>query len=224
MIRLLMLDFDTRLVSAVTRTLQQQGVAVVGVQNVEHARRHAASKTFDVAVLDADLIEPSELESFASLPLVLVSSFLPPEGHFHALPNARVLRKPFTTAELLSLLREAFGPLSSEPMRLVDVLRLANTEGRSVALQVGRGEVHLENGELVHAELDGESGESALAEVLARAGETLVTIPSREVERTIHRPFQVVLLDLLHFIEQRERGHASLPLERRTRPSRGGSN
>ncbi len=224
MIRLLMLDFDTRLVSAVTRTLQQQGVAVVGVQNVELARRHAASKTFDVAVIDADLIEPTELDAFAALPLVLVSSFLEPEGRVHELPNARVLRKPFTTAELLSLLREAFGPLSSEPMLLVDVLRLANTEGRSLALRVGHGEVHLENGELVHAELDGDSGESALAEVLAHAGETPVTIPSRDVKRTIHRPFQVVLLDLLHFIEERERGQAGLPPRRRSRPPRGGSN
>ncbi len=88
-----------------------------------------------MAVLDADLIEPTKLDASRRSAARFGVLVLEADGRVHELPNARVLRKPFTTAELLSLLREAFGPLSSEPMLLVDVLRLANTEGRSVALR-----------------------------------------------------------------------------------------
>ena len=67
------------------------------------------------------------------------------------------------------------GAPSSEPDSLVDVLRRAHSNRQSVALGVGRGLLFLEDGELVHAELDGEDGERALVEILAQSPEPVAT-------------------------------------------------
>jgi DNA-binding response OmpR family regulator len=207
--RLLMLDFDLRLVSAVTRALHEDGVEVVGVQSAEQARECAACQSFDVALLDCDLLDPAEMLAFADLPVILTTSFLEPEGEHRFFRHARLLRKPFTSAQLLSALHETCGTPRAEMGRLVDVLRRAHTSGLSLALRVGSAELFIEQGELVHAELCGLSGESALAEVLAQSQQQLVTIESRPVVRTIRRPFRALLLDLLRRLEEREQRELS---------------
>lgn len=202
--RLLLLDFDKRLVAALVRTLQHEGVAVVAVENVEQAKERVASQHFDVAVLDCDLIDAAELAAFAELPVILTTSFLEPEGHHRFFRQARLLRKPFTNAQLSAALRATCGAPNGEPDSLVDVLRHAHSNRQSLALGVGQARLYLEDGELVHAELDGESGERALVEVLARDPEPVLVTHSRAPLRSIHRPFQVLMLDLLHRIDERE--------------------
>lgn len=225
MIRLLMFDFDPRLISTVARTLRQNAVEVIGVQSLEHAYERTTTHPFDGALLDGDVLRPSELGAFWPLPLILTTSFLEPSGGRRWLSERRMLHKPFTSGQLLSALSETFGPLALGSASLVDVLRRAHTEGRSVALRVGRGEVFIEAGELVHAELDGVIGEAALVDVLTEIDPIVVRIGDRAVERTIHKPFRPLLLDLLCFIEEREK-RALPPAQRsstRLRLVRGGS-
>jgi DNA-binding response OmpR family regulator len=213
--RLLMLDVDEHLVSAVTRALQHEGVEVVAVSSVERARERAHDQSFDAALLDCDLIDAAQLPSFAGLPVILTTSFLEPEGDHLFFRQARLLRKPFTSAQLLSALREACGAGNLEKASLLDVLRRTHSAGGSLALRVGRAHVFVEDGELVHAELDGVSGERALAEVLAEAATAdLVPIGARASRRSIQRPFQALLLDLLRHIEECERREEGLARER----------
>jgi DNA-binding response OmpR family regulator len=205
MTRLLMLDFDEHLVSAVTRTLQQEGVDVVAVQSFERAREAAASQHFDVALLDCDLIDTSELSAFSELPVILTTSFLEPEGQHRFFSRAPLMRKPYTSAQLLSALRATCVPPSLRNASLLDVLRRANSEGSTLSLRVGRARLFVENGELVHAELGGTSGERALSEVLEQGAQDEVeSIAERAARHTIQRPFQALMLDLLRHIEERE--------------------
>jgi DNA-binding response OmpR family regulator len=203
--RLLMLDADVRLAAVVTRALRQEGVEVLSAETVDGARALLPTQRFDAALLDCDLIDSHDLSLFSSLQVLLTTSFLEPEGEHRFFLRAPLLRKPFTSAQLLSALHEVCAVLRYEPAMLVDVLRQAHTRGQSVVLRIGTAEVFLEEGQLVHAEYLGVRGESALAEILARPHRELVCLPYREVARTIHRPFQALVLELLRFVEERER-------------------
>jgi DNA-binding response OmpR family regulator len=218
MTRLLMLDFDQRLVAAVTRALEQEGVSVVGAASVEEALEQLVSQDFDAALLDCDVIDAEELTAFSVLPTILTTAFLEPEGQHRFFRQARLLRKPFTSVELLSALHEACTELGRESANLVDVLRRAHSAGQSVGFDVGGALVFLEDGELVHAELGSALGERALAEALAQSGSRPIAIPARKVARTIHRPFQALMLDLLRHLEEREREEPSRVQRSQLRP------
>lgn len=232
--RLLMMDFDTRLIAAVTRTLRQQGVDVVGTHCVETARGLIQAQHFDITLLDCDSLDPADLTPFSKRPLILTTTFFEHEGKHRLFGHGHLLRKPFTSAQLLSTLRDTVGGLlGSEPDHLIDILRRAHTDAQSVGFSVGEAELFLEHGELVHAQLGEIQGEGALAEVLAASSSSLSRIPVRDVPRTIHRPFQTLMLDLLHRIEVREQGDWEMldtepssptPTERprSSRPPRGG--
>jgi DNA-binding response OmpR family regulator len=225
MTRLLMLDFDEHLASAVTRVLSQEGVEVVAVSHVEGARA-ALGQAFDVALLDCDLLDAAELSLFSQLPVILTTSFLEPEGQHRFFRRARLLRKPFTSAQLLSALHETCGAGSFESTSLVDLLRRANSEGQTLSLSVGRARVFVERGELVHAEFDDASGERALVEVLAQGQHVEVLPLARRAERhSIDKPFQALMLELLEQIEARERDAPSVAARGRDsqRPPRKGS-
>jgi DNA-binding response OmpR family regulator len=222
--RILMLEYDARLLAAVTRTLEQHGVRVVGTHALDTARRLLAIEHFDAALLDCDSLEPDDLLSFTDFPLILVTSFLGHEGAHRFFGHGLLLPKPYTSAQILSALKDALGTLGSEPQLLVDVLRRAHSDAESVGFCVGEAQLFIEQGELVHAELGGLSGEAALAEVLAEGNPRARRIPARAVERTINRPFQTLLLDLLQRIDEREQeAWESSPVQRGTKPPPGGS-
>lgn len=218
MTRLLMLDFDTRLVSAVARALRQEAIEVVGVASVQEALDQLSRQPFAAALLDGDVLDDDELAALSVLPLILTTSFLEPEGGHRFFRQARLLRKPFTSAQLLSVLASACGALGPESSGLVDVLRRAHSAGQSLALSVGGALVFVEDGELVHAELGSALGERALAEALAQSERTPIAIPARKVVRTIYRPFQPLLLDLLRHIEEREQSEPGSDPENNVAP------
>lgn len=205
MIRLLMLDLDSLLVAAIGRALLQEGMTLENVRSGELACRRVLEGDVDVALLDYNLINRTDFPCFAKVPVVLMTSFLESEEEEHPFfRGARLVRKPFTSAQLLTALREALGPLHSEPVLLVDRLLRAHTCGLSVAFRVASGEVFVEQGELVHAELGKLQGEAALAAILADSHNAPLNIPSRSVVRTIVRPFRTALLDALGVVDERE--------------------
>lgn len=205
MTRLLMLDFDEHLVSAVTRTLSEEGVDVVAVFDVARAREEVREQRFDAALLDCDLIDAGELAAFSELPMILTTSFLEPEGQHRFFRRARLLRKPFTSAQLLSALRATCANQNFADANLVDALRRAHGERQTQTLKVGCARIFMEKGELVHAEFDGATGEDALAEILAEhSSEEVEKCADSAEERSIRRPFQALMLELLRHIDERE--------------------
>jgi CheY-like chemotaxis protein len=209
MTRVLMLDLDARLMAAVTRALQQEDVVVCGVASVDEALEAVQRQAFDAAILDGDLLDPEQLAAFLSVPVVLTTTILEPAGAHRFFSRAPLLRKPFTSAQLLSALHEVCAVPRSAPSRLVDVLRAAHGARRTLSLEVAGARVFMEAGELVHAEFGGRVGEPALAEVLAMSDVRPVELSVRTLERTIRRSFRVLMLELFRHIEERE-GHEQL--------------
>lgn len=204
MTSLLMLDIDPRLISAVTRALGEEGVTVVGSDNLDDALAALAREQFAAALLDGDLIDREQLALFESVPVILSTSFLEPAGGHRSCRQARLLRKPFTGAQLLAVLHDVRGSPGSVPPGLVDALRRAHSDSKSLALDVGGACVFMEQGEIVHAEYGSLVGERALAEVLARSTTTPNPVAERDGVRTIYRPFQELMLDSLQQLEERE--------------------
>ena len=222
MTRLLMLEFDPRLIASVRRALVRERVEVVGVDCLETAEREARTGRYELALLDGDLLEPGDLARFGALPRIVMTSLLARDGASPSFPAAlggRLLQKPFTSAQLRAALHEVLGGASLEALTLLDLLRRAHSDRRSVALRVGDGELFVEDGELVHAEFAAEHGESALSRVLADATSAPRLIAQRPVTRTIHRPFQPLMLDILRGLEEGE-GEPEDTREPDVRPAR----
>jgi CheY-like chemotaxis protein len=220
MIRLLILDLDQLLVAVIARAVSREGIAVEAVESVRAAQERIAAGGIDIALLDASLVHAADFAPLSAVPVVLTSSFPEQESARRFSREVRLLRKPFTGAELMTALREALGPLDSEPLLLVDLLLRAHTSGLTAAYRVGAAEVFMEQGELVHARLGMLQGEPALAAILADPHEPR-SIPWRGVVQTIERPFRTVLLDALSTVDAREQ-LCPLPTPFPASPSRRG--
>jgi hypothetical protein len=203
--RLLMLELDRHLLSAVARGLQQEGVEVVGVSSFDAAQALARRQRFDAAVLDCDALDAGELSGLGGLPLIFTSSLPGLAGGPLPLQGS-VLQKPFTNSQLLSVVHGSCGALRIEGKGLVEVLRGANSRDESVTFEIGVARVFMERGEVVHAECAETRGEAALALALTQGGRDVVRLPLRSLLRSIRRPFQALMLDLLRQLEERE-GH-----------------
>jgi DNA-binding response OmpR family regulator len=210
MIRLLMLDADAQLISAVRRGLEASQIEVFAERSVAGARRRADTEQFDAALLDCDLLHEDELRAFAGLPLILATSCLEPVGGHRFFARGVLLGKPFTSAQLLAALHRTCAGLRGPLEGLLDVLRRAHTAGESCTLQVEAALLVVEHGEVVHAECGTQRGERALTEVLSLVRPTITRLPARPSVRTIQRPFRALMLELLQRIEEREQEETPL--------------
>jgi hypothetical protein len=204
MSRVLILDADTTLTSAVSRCLREAGLEVV--------ERHRAAElaprgAFDVVLLDWTfrdvLAHVGDARAFVML------SYADPALERELARRFTLIRKPFTSVELLSLLRQELGPLALPHPRLLDALRDAHAHRSDVRLVVGAGaEVQVVRGEIFDARAGGLRGEPALRVLLTRGerarAEPLAGPGMGAVDRTVYRRFQRLLLDLLHQIDEAE--------------------
>lgn len=226
MTRLLMLELDPHLVAVVRRALVAERIEVLGVTTPEHALQHAERGGFEVALLDAELLDPARLDAFAAVACIVTSAWPATLGRLARERDLLLLPKPFGSAQLLSVLQTVLGGLCSERARvpkrvlLLDVLSRAHAARASLSLQVGAAELFVDHGELVHVELAGMRGESALARVLSESQPTFAPIVRRPVQRSIHRPFRTLLLDVLRRLEEGERAQAERTREGPPAPQR----
>ncbi|MGC4092768.1 MAG: hypothetical protein QM756_33775 [Polyangiaceae bacterium] len=222
MTRVLMVETDARLISAVTRALARYGVEVCAVDGIERAGELLGRERFALILIDSNLVSERDLPVFAGTPIVITSAFLERTHAERFTRVARLLQKPFTSAELSQVLDDELGLVPSTDS-LLDRLSHAHRGKNSCGLRVGPGELVLEHGELVHAAVAGIQGEAALVEILARGGEvTLGAVCSSA--RTIQRPFGPLLLDALRAVEERDRlSEARVPRGFKLRSLRGGA-
>jgi hypothetical protein len=85
------------------------------------------------------------------------------------------------------------------------MLQLFHQARRSLTLKVGRGRIHYQEGEIINAEHRGQTGEEALRTILRLPSGDVESAPPQPRERTIQRPFQNLLLDILRQLDENER-------------------
>ena len=222
---LLLVEDDGDFRSALVRTLDQQGFDnVVEVASVEEALRTLDERPFDVVLTDLRLGERDGIDLIQSLrqahPAVrpiLMSAYATARDVQVALSQGAVtvLCKPFTPDELRGAIQQAaecgtgfHGTFHG--ISLVDMLQMLHLARRSLKVSVSgavSGSIHLQDGEVVHAEAGPRKGEEAFRLLLGEPAGSLQTAAALDgVERTITRDFETFLIDSLRVLDEESYG------------------
>lgn len=220
MTAVLVVEDDLMFARAVGGDLSYQGFDVAIVHTVADALASVSKQRFDVLLTDLRLGVQDGIDLLTALRdvspdtrAVLMSGFASARDYQRAieLGAVRVLCKPFTPADLIQCIRQAvecgIGFRGSvHGLSLVDMLQMYNYARRSVTIAVGGlspGRLHFREGQIVHAEHQGMTGEAALTSILAMPAGTLGTsaLPA-PLSQTITRDFREVLLDALRTIDE----------------------
>ncbi len=211
MTRVLVLDPHASLTSAVVRCLRASGLDAVGHTGLEPAADSAGDAGFDVALVDGSL--STQVPRLRAARVVLMIAYPDPRAHRELARQYPLLAKPFTTFELLSLLRHELPSIELPSTSLVAALQTAHSSASSLCLVVEDvvepAEIYVIGGELHDARRGGMRGEPALRALLEQPGRVRATPGIDICRRTIFRPFHRVLLDALADIEDAERGGGS---------------
>jgi CheY-like chemotaxis protein len=220
MTTVLVVEDDQMFARAVGADLRHQGLDVSIVHTVADALDRVSKHKFDVLLTDLRLGAQDGIDLLAALRdvspqtrAVLMSAFATARDYQRAieLGAVRVLCKPFTPADLIQCIRQAVEcgvgfRGSVHGLSLVDMLQMYNYGRRSVTIAVegsSPGRLHLREGQIVHAEHQGLTGEAAVATLLAMPAGTLGTtaLPPR-LPQTVTRDLREVLLNALRSLDE----------------------
>ena len=223
MTRVLVVDDDGAMRGVVARHLASHGYDVQVVDGVSAASDVLRGGGIDVLLTDLRMPEQDGIDLLAAVRglspktrAVLMSAFASARDYQTAvsLGAVTVLCKPFTPADLLSAIRQAEECESGfhgtfHGMSLVDILQMFHFGRRSVSIHVTASEsgtVHVQDGEVIHAERGSLSGVEAFAAILAsKSGAIRTTVLVPDARRTIHRSFESLLLDSLRELDEASR-------------------
>ncbi len=227
MTSVLVVDDDQQLVSAISRDLRANGYDVLSASSVDGALEQLTEQPSDVVLTDLRMAEADGIDlllairerGLSSRP-ILMSAYATARDHQKAveLGAVRVLCKPFGSKELLDAIQQAIDCAtgfrgSVHGLSLIDMLQMFHYGRRSITLRVDDavpGEIHFEDGEIVHAEHGASTGEEALRAILAMPTGSLSTGAFQGGSETIARSFQSLLLDLLRTVDEKQRDDAEL--------------
>lgn len=219
MTKVLVADDDSGFSAAIARHLVASGYQVKTVGSVKEATHLLGEEHIDVVLTDLRMGDRDGIDLLAACKdarwparAILMSAYATAKDYETAikLGAVRVLCKPFTPQELVQAIREAVecetgfhGSLHG--VSLVDILQMFHYGRRNATITIGGtlpGRIHVEAGQIVHADTEKDRGEKALIALLqARSGSVRTTVLSSE-ERTIKRSFDALLLDLLRVIDE----------------------
>jgi Domain of unknown function (DUF4388) len=89
---------------------------------------------------------------------------------------------------------------------LVDLLQMFHLSRRSVTLKLPQGKLHIRDGEVIHAEYGGATGELAVRKMLELRGGELETDSLTSTPVSVRRPLASVLLDALVSLDEEHEG------------------
>ncbi len=221
--RVLVADANEILLEAVTRELARRPLRVARASTPAQTIAELEREPPSVALIDLALSRADGLDLLATAArcapetrVILLVPFATAQDHEVAIERGAVavLSKPFSRAELLDAIERATddgdgfqGNLHG--LSLQDVLQLYNQKRASVTLRLtgrsGRGEIDMQDGEVVHASYGTDSGEAALRAMLEAPAGTIRTSVLHPGPRTIHRSFLGVMLEAMRAID--EAGH-----------------
>jgi DNA-binding response OmpR family regulator len=212
----LLVEDDPVLRSALARDLARAFRSVDAVESAEEAIVSCNSCRYDVVVADKQLGVMNGIELLEqlrsqqpSLQSILISGCATATDYDAALRAgaARVLVKPIPITDLCDAVLDAAERRAGfrsdlHGISLIDVLQLFHHARRSVSLKVGDGQIHIQAGEVTHAQLEGHTGEDAFQRILSLERGEIHSAALTSARVTIQRPFQAVLLDALRRLDE----------------------
>jgi CheY-like chemotaxis protein len=183
-IRVLVVDDEVNLRFAIERGLRKAGHVADSASTIRQGIERLRAQAYDVVVCDLRMPGGDGnqlvqwLGSFSpSTRIIVVSAFVTPEfrAQYEGAQGLRIVEKPVELNDLISMI-EAIGPRrgffgNSIEVELFDYVQMIAISGRDkwieVTTPVGIGQVWFEHGDIVHAEFDGQKGETAFYRLLA---------------------------------------------------------
>jgi len=224
---ILVVEDDDLFLRSVERTLRGAGHDVHAAPGTTDALAILESTAVDVLLTDLRLVDGDGLtllercaERWSEVRTVMMSAFATLRDHQAAtdLGAVQVLMKPFEPDELLEAIRQAEECRSGfrgsiHGITLVDVLQIFHFSRRSMTVHIaseGGAKIHLDGGEIIHAEARGSSGEDALQRILrTRSGSVRTSSLEQDTPRTIGRSFDSLLLSALTELDEKARDESA---------------
>jgi CheY-like chemotaxis protein len=213
MTRVLLADSDAALVFAMSRSLAHFGIEVVACSSPGAARGCLDERRFDLIVIDHCWRSAAWLDRCGTggeTPVVFTTSFLGPCEGGRRVPGLMLLHKPFSSLELLSIIRRELGLPHIPPASTIDALHRAHAHRETVCLRdpclAGRpcaadARIYLDRGELVHAVFGSLAGVAALREILRRRAPLGMSSADVAPARSIQRPFKPLIFEILQELD-----------------------
>jgi CheY-like chemotaxis protein len=213
MTRVFVADSDESLASAMRRSLAHFGIQAVACSSPSEARAHLEEQRFALLVLDHRVIRAGGHGGAGmneNVPIVFTASFVGPLEGPSLVQGFTLLRKPFSSLELLSIVRSELGQPGVQPASTIDALRRAHAGKCSLCLSI-RSErtspqrtdcrVYVEDGEVVHAVSGTLEGVAALKEILRRRGPVERQSSDVTAARSIRSPFKQLVFEILQELD-----------------------
>tara|TARA_B100001750_G_scaffold213108_1_gene195387 strand:+ start:3132 stop:4451 length:1320 start_codon:yes stop_codon:yes gene_type:complete len=221
--RVLVVDDDDELRGTLVRQLGDSGYETGAAPSGADALSMLEAEPWDVLLTDLRMSGMDGIDLIAAairvlpeLRPILMSAYATARDHQLAtrLGAVTVLSKPFTPGELRDAVQRAAESQqgfrgSLHGLSLFDLLQMYHLGRRSVTVTLGgvhRASLHVQQGEIIHAEYDDKKGERALAKILQSESGSVETSPLKKVPRTIERPFSGLLLDLVRQADEESSG------------------
>lgn len=216
----LVVDGSPRRAARISETFSRLGHRIVVARSYEESIDALEAEAFDVVASAFDLggataLELQELlrEVFPEVPFILFGAETTAASYKAAMEGGAVeVVTNDSVAELAGALSKALDQRSGRfqgmvhGLSLVDILQLLHFSRRTATVRVGqRARIHLVDGEVVHAVSDDLAGSTALKLLFEQRSGAVVTAPPEPVMRTIHEPFEALLLDHFHRMDEDER-------------------
>lgn len=214
MTNVLVVEPSPQLSRTLERSLAICGFCIDSARALSEASTALRRHVPDVLLCELDLEDGDGLqllrtarERSPTIHAVLMSTCWTPEDRAEALALGarRILEWPFGPTQLIDAVRVGTdcSLLPSLPNAAIDVLRDAHRRRCTVRLvdDARGGEIHLVEGELVHARWHGAVGEAAMLPLLRG---TLRPAGSPGRRRTIFTPFRSLVVQVLQQLEQFE--------------------
>jgi CheY-like chemotaxis protein len=207
MTRVLLADSDAALVFAMSRSLAHFGIEVVACSSPGSTRGCLEEQRFDLVVIDHRWRSAAWRDGAGTgqqTPIVFTTSFLGPCEGGRLVQGLMLLQKPFSSLQLLSIIRRELGLPHIRPASTIDALHRAHAHRETVCLRdpsrrsSARGScIYLDRGELVHAVFGSLAGVAALREILRRRAPLGMSSAEEAPTRSIQRPFKPLIFEIL---------------------------
>jgi CheY-like chemotaxis protein len=194
-------------------------------RNLQEARLRATGISVDIFILDVVVPDGSGLDFLWEMAtvqpqaqaIVITSNPLPEyQVQSAALGALQFLEKPVSSQVFLQFLTQAFAATNTSQafhatlmdLTPLDIIQLKCLSGATTAMEFasgGRlGQLYFRGGNIVHAELEGEVGVTALREIFSWSKGTAREFPPEpEVETTIKGSWQSLVMEVAQAVDER---------------------
>jgi two-component system, chemotaxis family, protein-glutamate methylesterase/glutaminase len=224
----LVVDDDANLLGIITKYLKElfSNGKIFSASSGEEAIEIITENKIDLLITDIympglsgfDLLLQAK-KQIPAIKVIMMTGYSTPDLHKEAFQKGSIgyIEKPFRPEELLKFVSSAFKTSARsftgamEGIQITDIVQLNCIARLKNVVRINadnkEGAIYFENGDVVHAEMNGFEGEEALMKILSFSGGSFSTEKNVSAPTiTIHKKWESLLLETFVSIDEEKRG------------------